>query len=63
MRLPVPDWDARLHNVLIIKHDFDTDYLLLALENTKLDICEISASLEIKALEYSKENMGGMIPD
>lgn len=63
MRLPIPDWDGRMHSVLIIKHDFDTDWLLLALEKTEQDIFEVSANLELKALEYSKESMAGRIPD
>lgn len=63
MKLPIPEWDGRQHNVLIIKHDFDTDYLLMALEDSKRDVNEISASLELKALEFSKESMQGKIPD
>ena len=63
MKLPIPEWDGRQHKVLIIKHDFDTDYLLMALEDPKRDVGEISASLEMKALEFSKESMQGKIPD
>jgi hypothetical protein len=49
--------------VLIIKHDFDTDYLLMALEDPRRDVGEISANLEYKAIEFSKESMQGKIPD
>jgi hypothetical protein len=63
MKLPVRDWDGRMHNVLIIKHDFDTDWLLMVLEENEKDTVEVSANLELKALEYSKESMASKMPD
>jgi hypothetical protein len=32
MRLTVGEWDNRLHQVLVIKHEYDTEWLLVALE-------------------------------
>ena len=32
MNMQVPEWDGKNHECMIIKHDFDTDWLLLALE-------------------------------
>lgn len=63
MRLPVSEWDGRMHHVLIIRHDFDTDWLLLVLEENEKDTIEVSAKLELKALEYSKESMASKMPD
>jgi hypothetical protein len=33
MKLRVNEWDGRMHDTLIIKHDFDTDWLHLVLED------------------------------
>jgi hypothetical protein len=65
MRLRVGEWDGRVHRTLLIKHDFDMDWLLLALEEFERDTLEISARLELKALEFSKESMAasGRLPD
>ena len=57
VKLPVAEWDGRMHQVLIIRHDFDTEWLLLVLEEQERDTLEVSASLELKALECSKEAM------
>ncbi len=32
MKMHVPEWDNRMHDTIIIKHDFDTDWLLIVLE-------------------------------
>jgi len=32
MHLNVNDWDKKTHRILVIKHDFDTEWLLIALE-------------------------------
>lgn len=32
MLLTVGEWDNRLHQVLVIKHEYDTEWLLVALE-------------------------------
>ena len=32
MRLPVPEWDTLLHRTIVVKHDYDTEWLLLVLE-------------------------------
>ncbi len=32
MRMQLPDWDNRMHDTIIIKHDFDADWLLIVLE-------------------------------
>jgi len=61
MQLRITDWDHRVHPTLLIRHDFDTDWLLLALEENERDTLELAARLEFKALEFSKESMS--LPD
>lgn len=32
MKFKIKEWDNKKHTILIIKHEFDSDYMLLAFE-------------------------------
>lgn len=57
MRMTIAEWDGKYHDCLIIKHDFDTDWLILALEELEQQTLKIYSKLKIHALEYSKESL------
>lgn len=35
MKIKVPEWDNKIHQVMIIRHEFDAEWLLLAVEDEK----------------------------
>jgi len=47
MRMKVPEWDGKHHDIIIIKHDFDTDWLLLALEELEIRSSSISFDMKV----------------
>lgn len=62
MKMRVPEWDQKTHDTLVIKHDFDTDWLLLVLEELERQTSKITFDLKIQALEYSKDNVTNVAP-
>jgi hypothetical protein len=62
MQMRVGEWDARFHETLVIKHDFDTDWLLLVLEELERQTHKIAFDLKIQALEYTKDNFNNVAP-
>jgi hypothetical protein len=57
MRMKVPEWDNKEHQTLIIKHDFDSEWLLLVFEEFQKQFSEKRKQLLAKSLEYSKATM------
>jgi hypothetical protein len=47
MKMRVSEWDGKQHDTLVIKHDFDTDWLLLVLEELEKQTNKISFDLRI----------------
>ena len=43
----VDEWDQKTHETLVIKHDFDTDWLLLVLEELERQTSKITFDLKI----------------
>jgi hypothetical protein len=59
MKLRVAEWDGKFHDALIIKHDFDTDWLLMVLVDLEHETLKKTTELRYQALEYSKDTMTG----
>ena len=57
MRMRLPEWDNKEHLTLIIKHEFDTEWLLLIFEEFEKQFFDKRKQLLAKSLVYSKECM------
>ena len=55
--MKLPEWDNKEHRVLIIKHEFDSEWLLVILEEFEKDFWFKRNQLLAKSLEYSKTYM------
>jgi hypothetical protein len=53
----VPEWDGKVHQAMIMRHEFDNDWLLLALEDYEKDFNTKRKELLGKSLECSKDSM------
>ena len=57
MSIKVPEWDNKQHPALVIKHEFDSEWLLIVLEEFEKNFRDKRKQLLAKSLEYSKETM------
>lgn len=55
--IKIPEWDNKVHQAMIIRHEFDNEWLLLALEDYEKDFFTKRKELLAKSLEWSKDTM------
>jgi len=57
MTYRIQEWDNKEHQVIVIKHDFDSDCLLMALDEYNNLFDEKRKKLIAQSLESCKESM------
>jgi hypothetical protein len=57
MTLKVPEWDNKEHPALVVKHEYDSEWLLIVLEEFQKYFRDKRKQLVAKSLEYSKASM------
>ena len=56
IKIRIPEWDNKSHPCMIIRHEYDSDWLLLAIEDDKA-FSQKRKDLLAKSLEHSKITM------
>lgn len=57
MTVKIPEWDNKEHSALVVMHEFDSEWLLIVLEENQKYFRDKRKQLVAKSLEYSKATM------
>lgn len=55
--MKIPEWDNKKHLTMVIRHEFDSEWLLIAPEVNEREFYTKRKELLTKSLEYSKNSM------